>query len=821
MFTRGCPCLRSCKLSSFLDSAPTSADDPLYFLYPRWTASVLASRSLAHRRSFFAPRGPGDEPQQRHFSQSLNPKRPSVTSPVAQWLSSRRLSSSAAIGKENASVHQDARPASGNDSPSFAGPESKDRGTSTSFSGDRPLIRKVFVRREKASVLRQKFLARVKAKEDARLNAKNYPPREREKLRYRRYVAAFRRSKGRDVSPVHWVDLMMMLEGLQNRQVPVNSTATVHEQILVPEVTVVAMSGSVRGRENIWRVPVRTGCEIRVLDSEDSEGIYRKVILSGSERAVEMVKKQFREFEERRVRNQLDMKVPALPILPSIRAMKKKGQPVPLVRGVWYLEWNPTHLNPNERRPLYSVREFAHYVEELTRSEAPKPRSPVDAFQHYHRVRRALLRLFSTERNERLFSTDALNSALEYLCSKEHLSAARAILAKAEHVASTDSFNILLRCSAKRQDMWFFRYILSSMDRLNVPANGETWVSLLQCLLSPGPKMQVMRRMRELGYLEEPRILRQVLEDVIGLLYSRHVKQGGDLRSFIDSIERAYGTEMVSTTLLNRIIEHQLVQPNVGFLEEMMQIFREKELWVDTQTLNLICLSFQDIDGLLEFFLGHVRYHPESFKSPNYGKMFKLAYEGQYYNTCRVLWRYACMEEATTKEMRQWVRVSLLDRTEYPRRSQTTAQWRRTVGPLVVGVQYNQRTRTGSDSPPPLLGDAVTLVPPTYRDNPVLHLLEENPRWGPDPKTRRALANQLVLDDLRHSVHFYPKLPLQIMLDAALRLDRDDAQWRPESVEKKPLVELLKTAIRVPVRQKGWNVAKNQPDSQPKNKPTM
>lgn len=774
---------------------------------------MLASRSLAHRDSFFQPRRPAGERQQLHYSHSLNSERPSVTTPVAQWLSSRRLSSSTAIGKENASNYQDPLPASSNDPLQVAGKGNTNVGTSTPLPANRPLIRKVFVRREKASVLRQKFLARVKAREDARLNAKNYPPREREKLRYRRYVAAYRRSKGRDVTPVHWVDLMMMLEGLQDRQAPVNSAATVHEQILVPEVTVVAMSGSVRGRENIWRVPVRSGCEIRVLDSEDSEGIYRKVILSGSERAVEMVKKQFREFEERRMHNQLDMKVPALPILPSIRAMKKRGLPVPLVRGVWYLEWNPTHVDPNERRPLCSVREFAHYVEELTRSEPPKPRRPADAFQHYHRVRRALLRLFSMEKNERLFSTDALNSALEYLCSKEHLSAARAILAKAEHVASTDSFNILLRSSAKRQDMWFFRYILSSMDRLNVPANGETWIALLQCLLSPGPKMQVMRRMRELGYLEEPRILRQVLEDVIGLLYSRHVRKGGDLRSFIDSIEQAYGTEMVSSTLLNRIIEHQLVQPNVEFLKQMMQIFREKELWVDTQTLNLICLSFRDIDSLLEFFLEHVRYHPESFKSPNYGKMFKLAYEGQYYNTCRVLWRYACMEEATTKEMRQWVRVSLLDRTEYPRRSQTTAHWRRTFGPLVVGVQYHQRRPDGN--PLPLLGDATTLVPPMYRDNPVLHLLDESPRWGPDPKTRESLANQLVLDDLRHSVHFYPKLPLQIMLDAALRLDRDDAQWRPEAVEKKPVVELLKTAIRVPVRRKGWNMMKNQqPDSQ-------
>ncbi|KAL1988131.1 hypothetical protein VTN96DRAFT_661 [Rasamsonia emersonii] len=827
MFSRGSPCLRRSKISSFLDRvAVTPTDEPLHFLYPRWFASVLQQKPYSASR---ATKGVHD-PEKRHYSHALRPRRLSVHATSQRWLSSSRYMSSAG----SAQAQLDLKPSSSmslrnvdptNVTGDYGQQETHDvrDGGHGLLRGNTPVsdvdkdsklttspprseavllpsadsspnsipIRRLRASRRKPSssvLLRRGLVPNLSFQEKALRLVRHLSGRDLMKFRYRKHVLRWRRATGKQLPSAHWTDIMVLLESMA-QETHVWPKSTKHKVLHVPEETVSLLSGSTDLQENIWYMSIRNGCRIHVLDAAESEGPHRKVVLSGSDLAIELVEKEICRVQERQARGEFDLKKPIAPIIPSVTALQQKGLPVPTIRGVWSgTDAQPVSISfhnlPSPK--TLSVRKFAEYVRALVNSRPPRDQQP--KYEHRYKVRDTIERLFSREANQKFVSTNALNTALDYLCRNEFLRSARVILSRNEAVASAETYNILLQSAAKRQDQYFFRYILASMSRFHVRPNAQTWLAYIQCLISPTPKAHAMQRMMDLGYLEDRRALEDVIQANVSHMLSEHLDSGQDVHSFIRFLEEEYSRGILSTVLLNLMLDTVVTRKDLNAMKQLVDCFKQRQISINNATLNHVIRYFRDIDKAMSFLFQHVKLPRYPFDESNFETLFLRAFNYGGYNTCRVLWRYACMEGATSGKMRQMVRASLMGHVSGSRESSRLDVWRQSVGKVVVGLEYHQ----ADIKPSPVLQN---MVPPRYADNPVLYLLGSQPLG----ERRKAIARALVNHDVEVGKQLEPVEPLELMLDAALVLDRE---WRRNEARPSSTIDVLKNAIHIPVQKR-------------------
>jgi hypothetical protein len=640
--------------------------------------------------------------------------------------------------------------------------------------------------------LAQRSAPTLRFREKALLLVRRLSGRELMKLRYRKHVLRWRRAAGKKLSPGHWADIMGLLERLC-QEAHVWPKSTKHRVMHVPEETVALLSGSTDLQENMWYVSIRNGCRIRVLDAAESEGPHRKVVLSGSERVIELVEKEIRRIQNLQADGNYEMKKPIVPIVPSVAALQQRGLPVPIIRAVWSERDSEPHSFSFPALPspgTLSVNQFMQYVKDLVNCPLPpqKARDQQAKDDHRNKIASTIEKLFLREANQRFNSTSALNTALSFLCRNEFLRSARIVLSWSEAVASAETYNILLRSTARRQDQDFFRHILTSMSRFHVRPNGQTWIAFLECLISPGPKTHVMQRMMDLRYLEDRRTVEDAIQINIGSLLSPHLDSGQDIPSFIRFVEEEYAPGLLSTLLLNLMLEEAVTRKDFNSLRQIVECFKEHRISINHATLNQVIRYFRDFDNAMSFLFRYIKVPRYPFDESNYEKLFLLAFKHQSYNACRVLWRYACMRGATTGKMRHIVKTSLTGHVPGSRTNPGFEAWRTSVGKVAVGLEYYQ----AAVKPPRALQ---AMVPHVYADNPVLYLLKSERL----DENQLAVAKALVHRDVEAGKRLRPVEPLELMLDAALMLDRE---WRNVSKSSWSTLDILKNAIHVPVQKR-------------------
>jgi hypothetical protein len=615
------------------------------------------------------------------------------------------------------------------------------------------------------------------------------------KVAYRKHVQTYRRLNGQPMNAPHWTEIMALLEEMYAK-IPKESGQTNRKEIFVREETVAHLCGMPMSDENIWDVSARNGCRIRVLDLSESEGMYRRVVISGSTRALELVEKRIRQIEhsqegekqKHNPKNLLGIDRPPMPIIPSMLALHEKGVPVPFIRCVWDdvdsvgLE-SPKELDPAWKVPAYSVPGFTWYVDQLIRRQSSE--NTID-------VERSLVTLFKRPELKPYFSTGALNLALEYLCSHEHLSSARLIFNQSLTVATTESYNIFLRSTARRQDLNFLKTLLERMQTLGVRPNGQTWIAFLQCLISPSPRHQVMMRMRELGLLKDRRVLYDVMEYNIDIMLTAHFRDGGDVSSFLESLQKNYGDTAVSIKLLNLILMELAPVGESSRLMEVFDAFKRYQFTPSNSTIDLAFLFFRSFYMAMPA-LSEVLHTYEFFLSAsNYEKMFILALRSKSYNACRVLWAYACMRDKTTPLMRHIVRLSLKNHAvDQPLNTKKLNSY---LGALVVGLRYREKDINHSEH-------MQAIVPPPHAETPVVYATTHMEASSVD---RLRLIKRLVLDDNIYGKTREPVEGLFLMLDAAIRLDRETPWFRTggNDMHGRPLPEILDLMMDVPCRER-------------------
>ncbi|CRG85268.1 Putative membrane protein ycf1 [Talaromyces islandicus] len=800
MITRGRHyCLGNGKLSAFVDNiiVPANSNEPLHFLYPRWSQTASSVRQ-AHSSAL----RPSSSGLSLHKSHDRFP--PCKSKPPRLLSTQAGNNPDSVIDNPSATTTPTTEPQNGaaNNSKSSSDSSSSSE-AQTNRGQDTPENRPTRPFRKPELTQTQKKLSVAKRVRDAEVKRlERRPYKERMKAAYRNHVQGYRRLKGLPTNAPHWSEVMALLEEMC-AELPKESSQTNRKEIFVREETVAHLCGMPMSDENIWDVSARNGCRIRVLDLSESKGMYRRAVISGSTRALELVETRIRKIEHSQEdqrynpKNLLGIHRPPMPIIPSILALHEKGAPVPVIRCVWddvgSVELEPLkELDPAWRVPAYSVPGFTWYVDQLIRRQSVARSLAAQSSKKTIDVERSLVTLFTRPELKPYFSTGALNLALEYLCRHEHLSSARLIFNQSLTVATTESYNIFFRSTARRQDLIFLKTLLQKMQTLGVRPNGQTWIAFLQCLISPSPRHQVMVRMRELGLLKDRRVLWDVLEYNIDIILTAHFRDGGDISSFLESLEKIYGKDAVSIRLLNLILTELAPSREDSRLVEALNAFKKYQLTPSNKTINLAFTFFRSFYMAIPA-LSQVLQTCESFLSAsNYEKMFTLALRSKSYNACRVIWTYACMRGMTSPLMRHMVLKSLRNHAaDQPLNTKKLSSY---LGAVVAGLRYREKDITHS-------GHIQAIVPAAHAETPVLYATAH---MNASDLNRLRLNKRLITDDIKYGKTREPVVGLFLMLDAAIRLDREIPWFRTgeNDMQGRPLAEILDLMMEVPCRER-------------------
>ena len=569
----------------------------------------------------------------------------------------------------------------------------------------------------------------------------------------------------------HLLRIKAEMENIRSHPCAMAERGLCHETFEVPEETAALMSGvtNMALRENIYYLQVHNGCRVRLHAPQESDGPYRKVTLSGSKQVVKLVAKRIRTLQKRQEDGDpsIRIRVPTVPVYSSVWTLRNKNLPVPLVRGYWDRDVRLAYREDFDEflagRPLNHVNEFLEHVVYLTntrpyhrmwrKDEENEPTAPWD-----QRIADAMVALFQNDEHFRLISTAALNEALAFLYKREFLHHARQILAIAAHVATRDTYNLLLKEAAIRQNLRQFEATVFAMQRMQFEPDETSWVAFAEFVISPGWKASLIKHLTDRGSLALWS-LPNVMHNVIEYTFETHLDEGENVDSFFRIMIERHNFNWFNPSLLNKMFAALVRRDDHAALDRLFTICLEHGLSITNEILITILGLFQrDIDAALGYFYttcerGNFHITKELFE-----KLFFIAQACRCYNLSRVIWRYACMACATTRDMADTVRQSLR-RTNGPvRRNVRTQLWLRNSGKVIVGVR---RPQLEDEEAGDLLEE--------FRDKPLEYLLMKS-TWT-DPETRAHVARAIVRHDVLDGSKYRPIIPLLIALDAAHILD--------------------------------------------------
>ncbi|GAM85787.1 hypothetical protein ANO11243_037950 [Dothideomycetidae sp. 11243] len=194
--------------------------------------------------------------------------------------------------------------------------------------------------------------------------------------------------------------------------------------------------------------------------------------------------------------------------------------------------------------PTMTVTSFATYVDELIASRPSRLKlktEPGDSTNpralHFEKVAQSLVSLFKSNQHRSSWSLYAISLALRFLGKHRMIPAQRQVfeeLHKANAIESPEVFAAILEATAKAQDLKNFRYIVQVMIASGFTPGWDIWnlfVRLIQDFDADAAD-QVVKTMRDKGFLKSPAVRVQMAETLCHLHYSEWIESGGASERF-------------------------------------------------------------------------------------------------------------------------------------------------------------------------------------------------------------------------------------------------------------------------------------------------
>lgn len=429
--------------------------------------------------------------------------------------------------------------------------------------------------------------------------------------------------------------------------------------------------------------------------------------------------------------------------------------------------------------PVWSELTLYHYVQDLTQSS-------VDRFfrrqiygkgrSHVARVSRILLEVFYAPAAREFLSPNAFNVAIFFFCIHTAVPQAAALFEYMDWLQmkiSGQTMDMILQSAASNQDLSnFTRVLRRCIDRGIVPAPG-VWVALVQAVRSKEAQEVIIQSMRKRNMLEDIGTVRRLVTYVVRRDIIKHLHDGLDPASFLDSIETRFGPGWLSTTAGNIILYELGQRKPAAEVVGMLHILMELGMNADETTLNtLLIFCSWEIDHLLAIRVLRLLHIEKGVRTGEltFDYLFIQAWRSRCYNLARVIWRTACIRGVASYRIQGYVARNLMfHRSKAPGNEPGSSAciWNESAGEVVVGIE-----------PVPELD----------------HLLSSNPvTEASSSKVRR----QLIARDVATAGRYRLVDDLSELLTNALKLDRtwkECGAWKGKSSEWKRKMAI---AVRV------------------------
>lgn len=816
MISRGHTCLRR-PLSAALDTIAAGPDEPLLFLYPRWAASAVQRR----RPISSLTQSPVSSKDKKNSSLPLRPDPRPSASPVppsrrhaSRWISNHTISTEldedsyvklpgghADDAVEDKRGDKDTREFAGPPTASPTAPASEEPTASTELSG----VCARAVKTPKDSTSEDSDLWPVAPGSRTRVPRdvweRELSPRNRKQVLFGEHILKREKEYGNSSkSPKSWMDMRDLLLKMQRQTKGVNRRGAKYKELLLPEETVALMSGSTMPgkamEENIWHLPVRHGCLVQVLPVDKGNGLHRKVLLVGSEGTLELVEGSIKRLRDLQASGDplVEVQKAPVPLVSSMTKLRRLKRPVPLIRAVWttpFDDQEPLYLSRVlESGPSFgSVKEFADHIDDVVNAKRMNTiklaiEGQLMEIPYTFRAAAHVSGLFERESNRKFLSTAALNSALRFLYKHHRLDNARTVFSKGEHLATVDTYNILLKSAALRQDKRMFGFFLEAMAEKRLRPNTETWLVLLEAMLTQKSKAAIIKEMAKKGYMKDVNTVRSALQLTISDSFFVHLESGRDVRSFFDLMIKTHGADWFTASLLSQMFNVTSRLNNHAAMQELLDICIEYHLDLNNACLIQILFMVQDnIFTALEHTFKFMKRLSFKIDADAIHKLFVIAYHGCHYNICRVLWHYACMQDLVTSSMQNIVLDSLTRNASLRTASDDVRKiWQICAGKVII--------RRNSKAKFKISEKHLAQLPPEFHHNPFLYLVSGFKSEGRERVLQLQLAKAYVHRDILTEA--LPKYNLALMLEAAATMDQEWAgkPW--------PLAWMLQNSIGIP-----------------------
>lgn len=535
--------------------------------------------------------------------------------------------------------------------------------------------------------------------------------------------------------------------------------------------------------DNIWEVKKRTTCHIELSSADaDVDAGYRTLLLSGSVKSISQATAEVFRLAPGSICNTTvqDRKPPTFNTDSVLEPDLNRRSLVLRIRSEPHKSLSiPKRPDLIEKPTNWTAATFATYVQSLT---SMKVSSHVHMLlyesknTHIHMVLYLLEQLFFDPEAKDAISVTAFNDAITYMMRNNQVKLARQLFVRMEMLdlpVNTESFNIMLRGCAKSNDLGTFQFLLRMMLHRGYTPDARTWLALIQTVKNQEIKQYVVDCMKKKDLFSNPAIRKEACEQLVIVDIQQSLREGMSHDEFLHHMSDRYSKDWLNVGSASRILRVLASHGLVSRCWDFVQYMHSQNVEPNTMCYNSIlglCHKLENVEGALEIFSLMASLKMPLVHDSTYEVLFDMAWKSRSYNLTLVLWRYACMDKATTFKMRKRVQDVIIS------------------APRPQNDVWGTRLFTHS------------------RPRPVGMLVSDPPKQATSSESpfayhNTAIFNTSIGDQIRQAWPWKPTRPLPQMLLAALAVDREFISSGARDLpEEQSLAWLKEHAVEIPLQ---------------------
>ena len=456
----------------------------------------------------------------------------------------------------------------------------------------------------------------------------------------------------------------------------------------------------------IWELAGKYDCSVQLGHRDRATLEYRTFIISGSATAISKttadILKVAPDVEIRATANLLPLISPEVSPA-ALGEIATAGEDEMVVRNVIVEQRRRTLAMPPHKVPIpeeWTSFSFLEYVTNLTTSKVPNHLNKYGyRTQREHRtaVSEILRGLFKNPDCKSSITRTACHEAMAFFVKINRIEDVRVLFVHMDMLGLKlvpETFNIMLRGAAKSEDLHNFHFILHLMLRRGFSPNGLTWTAFMMAHPDTRVKLHILSRMKEKGLLADNSLtMKAACEQLITPEIENSLDLGQSQAEFITHMNARYSSGWLTVDSGNRVLHSLGARGLISRCWEFLHFMESRFIIPDNYSVNTVlhhCKQNVNLAGAVELLrnLPHrVNYVPDD---ETYRILFDIAWRTRSYNVAKVVWRYACLDAATTSRMRNLVFHSLMHasfvRAAVPTENLTPPErWKRFAGPVILG----------------------------------------------------------------------------------------------------------------------------------------